>query len=65
MNACDAGGIPHWHPNQLRHTRGTEVRKSHGLEAAQVVLGHADAKITEVYAESDTELAARVAMATG
>jgi integrase len=35
------------------------------LEAAQVVLGHADAKITEVYAESDTELAARVAMATG
>ena len=33
----------HWHPNQLRHTHGTRVRKEYGLEAAQVVLGHARA----------------------
>ena len=28
--------IPHWAPNQLRHTRGTQVRVEYGLEAAQV-----------------------------
>ena len=38
--------IPDWHPNQLRHTRATEVRKQFGLEAAQVVLGHAKADVT-------------------
>jgi hypothetical protein len=33
--------LAYWAPNRLRHTRGTEVRKQFGLEAAQVVLGHA------------------------
>jgi len=42
-----------WTPNQLRHSLGTEVRSRFGLEAAQVVLGHSNAKITEVYAERD------------
>lgn len=32
--------IPHWHPNQLRHSAATEIRKTFGLEAAQVALGH-------------------------
>jgi integrase len=63
--ACERAGIDGWHPNQLRHTRGTEVRKAYGLEAAQVVLGHTQAKVTEVYAESDATLAARVALETG
>jgi integrase len=49
-----------WNPHQLRHTRATVIRKRFGLEAAQVVLGHADCKVTEVYAERDFELAARV-----
>jgi integrase len=49
-----------WNPHQLRHTRATVIRKQFGLEAAQVVLGHADCKVTEVYAERDFELAARV-----
>ena len=49
-----------WNPHQLRHTRATVIRKQYGLEAAQVVLGHADCKVTEVYAERDFELAARV-----
>ena len=31
--------LPHWHPNQLRHTHGTAVRGRFGLEAAQVALG--------------------------
>jgi integrase len=57
--------IPHWHPNQLRHTFATKIRKEHGLEAAQVTLGHSKADVTQVYAERDLELATRVAKAAG
>jgi integrase len=52
--------LPHWHPNQLRHARGTEVRHQFGLEAAQVVLGHAKADVTQVYAERDFERAKEI-----
>ena len=51
---------PHWHPNQLRHSVGTEVRKQFGLEATQVVLGHASANVSEIYAERDLTLAAEI-----
>ncbi len=54
-----------WHPNQLRHSLATEVRKRYGLEAAQVVLGHAKADVTQVYAERDLTLALRVAAEMG
>jgi integrase len=57
--------VPHWHPNQLRHTKATEVRRVFCLEAAQVTLGHAHARITEVYAERDTRLAADIARKIG
>jgi len=50
--------IPHWHANQLRHSTATEVRRRFGLEAAQAVLGHAKADVTQVYAERDQSLAA-------
>jgi integrase len=63
--ACAVAGIGTWSPNRLRHARATEVRKKFGLEAAQVVLGHASADITQVYAERDRELARRVALETG
>lgn len=53
--------IPNWHTNQLRHTYATEVRKRYGLEAAGASLGHAKMSVTEVYAERDEALAARVA----
>jgi hypothetical protein len=36
------------------------VRKEHGLEAAQV-LGHAHAKVSEIYAKKNMDLAAKVA----
>ena len=55
----------HWHPNQLRHTFATLVRKQHGLEAAQVLLGHARADVTQVYAEKNVELAAAVVAKIG
>jgi integrase len=54
-----------WHPNQLRHTHGSEVRKRYGLEAAQVALGHEQANITQIYAERDLSLAERVAREIG
>jgi len=57
--------IPAWFPNQLRHSRATEVRRDHGIEAAQVVLGHAKADVTQVYAERNLELAKSVARKTG
>lgn len=38
----------HWHPNQLRHSFATRVRRAHGLEAAQVLLGHSRADVTQV-----------------
>ncbi|MCH8881588.1 MAG: tyrosine-type recombinase/integrase [Planctomycetes bacterium] len=54
-----------WHPNQLRHTSGTKVRKQFGLEAAQVHLGHAKANTTEIYAERNLELAREIARQIG
>ena len=57
--------LEHWHPNQLRHTRATEIRRQYGLEAAQVTLGHAKADVTQVYAERDIKLAASVARKSG
>lgn len=54
-----------WTPNQLRHTFATEVRREHGLEAAQVLLGHSTADVTQVYAERDRQSAQRVALLLG
>lgn len=39
-----------WTPNQLRHTAATEIRKIAGVETSQTVLGHADLRTTEIYA---------------
>jgi integrase len=63
--ACEKAGVPHWHPNQLRHTFASEVRRRYGLEAAQALLGHARADVTQVYAERDLTLALRVAAEMG
>jgi site-specific recombinase XerD len=67
IRKANKGGvvIPSWHPNQLRHSRATEVRRQYGLEAAQVVLGHAKADVTQVYAERDLERAKEIARKTG
>ena len=41
------------------------IRARYGLEAAQVVFGHAQTNISEVYAEKDANLARRVAAEVG
>lgn len=57
--------IPNWFPLQLRHTRATEIRRDFGIEAAQVVLGHARADVTQVYAERNLAAAIEVARKSG
>jgi integrase len=54
-----------WSPNQLRHAAATEVRKQFGLEAAQIILGHSAADITQVYAERDMAKGLEVARLIG
>jgi integrase len=54
-----------WHPNRLRHSAATIIRQRFGLEAAQVALGHASANVTQVYAERDNGLAAKVMAEVG
>jgi len=63
--ACVRGKLESWAPNQLRHSVATDIRKQFGLEAAQVILGHSDANITQTYAERDTSKAIAVAQAVG
>ncbi len=62
--ASKAGVLP-WGPNRLRHSAASEVRKAFGLEAAQVVLGHSRADVTQIYAERDYALAEQVARVIG
>lgn len=63
--ACVRAQVPHWHPNQLRHLFATKVRHAYDLEAAQVLLGHSRADVTQVYAEKNLALAAKVAAEIG
>jgi integrase len=65
QRACKRAKVPSWSPNQLRHTAGTEIRKKFGLEASQVVLGHANAKVTEIYAERNMDLAREIMAKVG
>jgi integrase len=62
---CDRAGIDRWNPNQLRHALASEIRREAGLEAAQVILGHANADVTQVYAERDESLARRTILRFG
>jgi integrase len=60
QRACKKADVPKWHPNQLRHNAGTELRRRYGIEAARTVLGHTSAATTEIYAELDMEKAKRI-----
>ena len=58
--ACEAAGVKNWSPNQLRHTAGTAIRKKMSLDDARTVLGHSDARTTEIYAERDFSAAREI-----
>lgn len=63
--ACVRHNIERWHPNQLRHTAGTEIRAEFGVEAASTVLGHAKVNTTEIYAEKNLTQAEEIALKVG
>lgn len=53
-----------WHPNQLRHSRATELRP-YGLDVAKAVLGHNKVETTLLYAEKDLAAAMEVVSTIG
>ncbi len=63
--ACHLANVPLWTPHRLRHSAGTHVRKEFGVEAAQLMLGHARADVTQVYAERNHARALEVAAKIG
>ena len=62
---CEKAGVESWSPNQLRHNAATIIRKEYGLEAAQIILGHTRADVTQIYAERDREKAVQIAAKIG
>ena len=62
---CLKADIPNWHPNQLRHRAGTELRRQFGIEMTRTVLGHSSAVTSEIYAEQDQERAREIAGRVG
>lgn len=64
-NAAEAAGLPRWSPNRVRHTAGTEFRRTHGLEGAAAMLGHSELKTTQIYAERDAALGRKIASEQG
>jgi len=63
--ADDVQLVPSWHPNQLRHTAATIIRREMGLDAARALLGHKTLGITDTYAELDQALAIEAARKLG
>lgn len=53
LRACGRASVPAWTPLQLRHTAATRIRNRFGVEAAQLILGHAQIDTTELYTAKD------------
>ncbi|NNJ24883.1 Tyrosine recombinase XerC [Planctomycetes bacterium LzC2] len=63
--ACRRSGAPRWTPYQLRHSFAYRARAEAGLYAAQKLLGHSSAKMTEGYASADLTSAIQSAAKAG
>jgi integrase len=63
--ACIRAMVPVFTPNRIRHTVATRIRREYGLEAAQVLLGHSKADVTQIYAERNLALASQIARQIG
>jgi integrase len=63
--ACRRAKLDHWHPNQLRHSAATSVRREFGIDAASVILGHSSLDVTQIYAEQDVARAKDIARRIG
>jgi integrase len=63
--ACAKHGLERWHPHQLRHSKGTEIRRQFGLDHARAALGQHSPQVAELYAELDLAKAVEVARKLG
>jgi integrase len=54
-----------WSPNQLRHSRLTQIENEHGRKASQTVAGHANAATTAIYVEEDDAIAKQLMLRIG
>ncbi len=54
-----------WHPNQLRHSFATELRKSETLDVVAATLGHSRITTSELYAELNLQAATAVVAKIG
>lgn len=63
--ACIVVDVPVWTPHQLRHNVGESIRRDFGLDGAQVILGHSNADITQVYADVDGRRISEILKAVG
>ncbi len=63
QRAAKRAKVESWHPYQLRHLAGTVVRDALGIEAAQALLGHSHAAMTEHYAKQSEAKAIEAAAA--
>ena len=57
--------VPKWSPHAIRHARGHEIRRTHGIEAVQAILGHASFSASEIYSERRLNTAREIAAAIG
>ncbi len=64
-DACVVAKVKPFTPYHLRHTHGTLVRDSIGIESAQAALGHASADMTAVYTTKMDALASAAAAKCG
>ncbi|MGP1346172.1 MAG: tyrosine-type recombinase/integrase [Phycisphaerales bacterium] len=71
LGTSGLGAVAAWrsehrfHPHQLRHNAATALARAYGIEAAQVVLGHATLSVTGIYAERDFAKAASIMKQVG
>lgn len=68
--AQEAAGIKktsplYFHPHQLRHTAGTNVRAVYDLDTSKALLGHSHVDATQIYAELDLGKAIKAAREIG
>lgn len=63
--ACEAAGVTHWSPGQLRHNAATYLMSEFGPEVARIVLGHTTLATTRRYAEDDLIKAAKAIKKVG
>ncbi len=65
QRGCSRAGISRFAPNQIRHSAATAIRRRHGIDAAQQVLGHASPDTTAIYAESTRQRVSEIMLADG